>query len=116
MSDSVSGAAAAEPAIDYYWRPGCPFCTLLERRLNKLDVKINRFNIWDSPADAAFVRSVANGSETVPTLRIGETSLVNPSAGEVSTVLAAEFPGSFSIEPDKPSGLRGMLSKRKTSD
>ena len=89
---------------------------LLERRLNKLDVQINRFNIWDDPEHAAFVRAVAGGNETVPTVRVGGTSLVNPTAGDVSAVLAAEFPQAFATKPDKRSGLFGRLSKSTNSD
>lgn len=43
-------------------------------------------NIWDDPEAAAFVRSVARGNETVPTVAVGEIAMVNPS---VKDVLAA---------------------------
>ena len=36
-------------------------------------------NIWDDPSAAAFVRSVTGGDETVPTVVIGTTTMVNPS-------------------------------------
>ena len=78
--------------IDFYWRPGCGFCMFLERRLNKADVPFRKLNIWDDPEHAAFVRSVANGNETVPTLRIGGQALVNPSLGDVLDTMRAETP------------------------
>jgi glutaredoxin len=34
--------------------------------------------IWRDPDAAAFVRSVASGNETVPTVVIGGQSVVNP--------------------------------------
>jgi hypothetical protein len=40
-------------------------------------------NIWEDPEAAAFVRSVARGNETVPTVTAGDTVMVNPSASQV---------------------------------
>jgi mycoredoxin len=40
---------------------------------------VDEINIWEDPDGAAFVRSVAGGNETVPTVRIGTRSVVNPS-------------------------------------
>ncbi len=61
-----------------YWRPGCPFCTRLIRTLDEADVRYDNVNIWDDPDGAAFVRSVANGNETVPTVVIDEVAHINP--------------------------------------
>ena len=41
------------------------------------------------PAAAAFVRSVADGTETVPTVVVSGTSMVNPSAKAVLAALEA---------------------------
>ena len=72
-----------------YWRPGCPFCGSLFRQLEHHDLAHRRVNIWDDPAAAATVRSVARGNETVPTVTVGDVALVNPSAGEVARLLDA---------------------------
>jgi len=64
----------------------------LERGLNKLDLPITKHNIWDDPAYAATVRSIANGNETVPTVVIGEAKMVNPSAGEVLQAVSVQAP------------------------
>lgn len=79
-------------AVEFYWRPGCPFCMHLERALGAANVPMSKRNIWEEPAAAAFVRSVADGNETVPTVRIGAWSSVNPSAEEVLNVLASDAP------------------------
>ena len=71
-------------AVHYYWRPGCPFCTMLRRGLDKAGIETVDHNIWDSPDDAATVRFHANGNETVPTVVIGEVGMVNPSAKQVA--------------------------------
>ena len=73
--------------VDFYWRPGCGFCMLLSRRLKNAGVPMAKHNIWDEPKAAAFVRSVADGNETVPTVVIGEQALVNPSAKQVINTL-----------------------------
>ena len=46
-------------------------------------------NIWEDADAASFVRSVARGNETVPTVTIGDIALVNPSVGELHRVLDA---------------------------
>lgn len=46
-------------------------------------------DIWSDSEAAAFVRGQAHGNETVPTVDIGGTVLVNPSARRVVDVAAA---------------------------
>jgi mycoredoxin len=79
--------AMSEKVITMYWRPGCGFCSALERQLVRNDLTFEKRNIWDDPTAAEFVRSVARGNETVPTLTIGDTSMVNPSIDEVLAAL-----------------------------
>ncbi len=62
-----------------FWRPGCPYCWRLRFKLRRAGVRVDEVNIWEDPAGAAFVRSITGGDETVPTVRIGTQSLVNPS-------------------------------------
>ncbi|MEI2654742.1 MAG: glutaredoxin domain-containing protein [Microthrixaceae bacterium] len=82
-----------EPAgITFYWRPGCGFCARLERALVKADIPLERHNIWDDPAAAAAVRSIARGNETVPTLVIGPVGMVNPSPREVVDTMREHTP------------------------
>ena len=72
-----------QPTITVYWRPGCPFCTMLRRSLQRAGVRTTEVNIWKDEAAAAIVRHAANGNETVPTVEVGGTYLVNPSAKAV---------------------------------
>jgi glutaredoxin len=81
-----------ETRIDLYWRPGCGFCSMLQRKLDKLGIERVEHNIWDEPTDAAIVRQYANGNETVPTVVVGDTGFVNPSAGELVVFLAEHHP------------------------
>ena len=82
MSDApVHPGPPAE--ITVYWRPGCPFCSMLKRSLDRAGVATTEVNIWDDPASAAVVRGAANGNETVPTVEVGGRLLVNPSAKQV---------------------------------
>jgi mycoredoxin len=79
---SVDNAGVSQQ-VTFYWRPGCPFCSSLRAGLDRAGVAHADVNIWDDPAGAAFVRSVANGNETVPTVTVGTTSLVNPTPDQV---------------------------------
>ena len=64
----------------------------LESKLKKLNLPLNKKNIWESKADAATVRSIADGNETVPTLVIGKAKMVNPSPNEVLQALQNQAP------------------------
>lgn len=46
-------------------------------------------DIWADEDAAAFVRAHARGNETVPTVDVAGTVLVNPSAGEVLALAEA---------------------------
>jgi glutaredoxin len=69
-----------------YWRPGCVYCMKLRFRLIGSGLRHRRVNIWRDPEAAAYVRSVADGNETVPTVDVAGLPLVNPS---LPTLLAA---------------------------
>jgi mycoredoxin len=100
-------------AVDFYWRPGCGFCMMLERKLGKAGVPLAKRNIWDDPADAAAVRAWANGNETVPTVVIDDIGLVNPSADEVIGVLASKAPHLVpeGWEPPQPGRIAGAARR-----
>lgn len=66
-----------------YWRPGCTFCMRLRLVLFLHRLRPRRVNIWRDPEAAAFVRSVADGNETVPTVVIDGEAVVNPPPGRV---------------------------------
>lgn len=105
--DPVDAGAEAVQQIDLYWRPGCGFCSMLQRRLDKLGVERVEHNIWDDPADAAIVRTHAHGNETVPTVVIGDVGFVNPSATDLVVYLAAEHPHLLpdGFEPPEPGAI-----------
>ena len=84
----VTQEAQSLPEAVVYWRPGCPFCSMLRADLAQEGIAYRGVNIWDDPDAAAFVRSVARGHETVPTVTVGSIALVNPSIGEVAALLA----------------------------
>jgi mycoredoxin len=83
----MSNQGEAATSIVMYWRPGCGFCAALERQLTRAGLSFDKRNIWENPNDAAFVRSVARGNETVPTLVVNGTAIVNPSLEQVVDAL-----------------------------
>jgi mycoredoxin len=62
-----------------YWRPGCTYCMKLRVQLLFTRLPHTRVNIWRDPDARAFVRSVADGNETVPTVTVAGHAMVNPS-------------------------------------
>ena len=77
----------ANEQVTVYWRPGCGFCARLFRDIEDAGLEHRRINIWDDPKAAKFVRSVANGNETVPTVTVGRKSMVNPSVDQIVKAL-----------------------------
>ncbi|WP_235020080.1 glutaredoxin domain-containing protein [Ruania rhizosphaerae] len=71
-----------------YWRPGCTYCSALRRRLGSARDEALWVNIWTDPEAAAYVRSVNDGNETVPTVVIEGRAHTNPDAGLVRRHLA----------------------------
>lgn len=104
---------ATPDRIDLYWRPGCGFCMMLRRKLDKLGIERVEHNIWDDPDAAAIVRGHADGNETVPTVVVGDVGMVNPSAGALVALLEAEAPHLLpdDFEPEEP-GPMGKLVNR----
>lgn len=100
-------------AIQFYWRPGCPFCMNLERSLKGIEIPLEKHNIWEEPDAAAFVRSVANGNEVVPTVRVGDEFMVNPSAKDIAAAVARVDPSQAGkmASVTKPGPLGRMLKK-----
>jgi len=90
MSPSIESDDPPAPArVTVYWRPGCGFCALLRRGLRKAGVPTDEVDIWEDPEAAAFVRRHARGNETVPTVDVAGTVLVNPRAGQVAELARA---------------------------
>jgi mycoredoxin len=70
------------------WRPHCPFCRILFSGIEKRGLVVETRNIWeDDEARALLNRRI--GSETVPSVLVGDEILVNPSIGELVGVLNA---------------------------
>ena len=71
-----------------YTRPGCPFSMKLRAKLRLARIPFTSVDIWADAEAAAVVRAVNDGDEVVPTVRIGETFLTNPSLKDVRDALA----------------------------
>jgi glutaredoxin-like protein len=105
--------SSAPTHIDLYWRPACGFCMALKRQIDKHGITVTEHNIWDDPAAAAHVRSVARGNETVPTVTVGDQSLVNPSIKVLLAFLAESAPHLVpdDYEPPEPSRVARVMGR-----
>ena len=62
----------------------CGYCHRLKAQLQRLGLEFEEFDIEHDPQAAAFVASVNDGNETVPTLLFDDGStLTNPSIRQV---------------------------------
>lgn len=96
-----------EPVLTVFWRAGCSYCFALRQALLRARIPVAWHNIWADPADAAFVRSVANGNETVPTAVLDGKVYVNPPARKVRALLAATHPDLERL-PSKSAARAGL--------
>jgi len=74
----VERLSASERPVVIYWRPGCVYCARLRGRLRRAGRRAMWVNIWQDEEAAAFVRSVNDGNETVPTVVIDDRTITNP--------------------------------------
>jgi glutaredoxin-like protein len=81
-----------ETTVEFYWRPGCPFCMMLRADLDETGLPVRAVNIWEDSEGAARVRSAADGNETVPTVFVGPAAMVNPSIDEVLAAVRTHAP------------------------
>ncbi|WP_435198108.1 glutaredoxin domain-containing protein [Janibacter sp. GS2] len=70
-----------------YWRPGCTFYARLRLALGSARKQATWVSIWADPEAAAYVRSVNDGNETVPTVVIDGRPHTNPDPQLVRTAL-----------------------------
>jgi len=92
VARTVDDATPTQPEVTVYWRPGCSFCASLLFRLDRSNITYARRNIWDDDKARAFVRSVARGSETVPTVTVGDTFMVNPTFRQLASAVEGRAP------------------------
>jgi mycoredoxin len=74
----VERLSASERPVVIYWRPGCAYCARLRGRVRRAGRRAIWVNIWQDEEAAAFVRSVNDGNETVPTVVIDDRTITNP--------------------------------------
>ncbi|HET6636634.1 MAG TPA: glutaredoxin domain-containing protein [Streptomyces sp.] len=89
---------AGDDGVVIYWRPGCTFCMMLRLRLLRTPLKRKMVNIWQDPEAAAFVRSVADGNETVPTVTVAGHAMVNPSKRQLLEAVERYAPHALTKE------------------
>jgi len=70
-----------------YTRPGCPFSAKLKAKLALARIPYTSVDIWQDQEAAAIVRSVNDGNELVPTVRVGDVFLSNPTLRQVKAAL-----------------------------
>ncbi|MHC3388825.1 glutaredoxin domain-containing protein [Streptomyces lavendulocolor] len=79
-------------SVVVHWRPGCPYRKKLRLQLRFTGLRYTEVNIWKDSEAAAYVRSVADGNETVPTVRVAGTALVNPSLRQLLAAVRTHAP------------------------
>lgn len=81
--EDVMALPEEQRPVVVYWRPGCAFCARLRSALGDQADVARWVNIWQDRDAAAFVRSVNQGDEIVPTVVIDGAPHTNPETGVV---------------------------------
>jgi len=76
------------PKMIMYTRPGCLFSAKLKAKLALARITYTSVDIWQDQEAAAIVRSVNDGNDLVPTIRVGDVFLSNPTLRQVKAALA----------------------------
>ncbi|MFW2383923.1 MAG: glutaredoxin family protein [Acidimicrobiales bacterium] len=88
-SVSHDEAQATDRDVVIYHRPGCSFCIRMKAMLGTVGRKAVWVDIWDDDEAAAFVRSLNEGNETVPTVMIDGKPHTNPAPSLVREALVS---------------------------
>ncbi|WP_341849469.1 glutaredoxin domain-containing protein [Streptomyces yokosukanensis] len=88
----MSALSEDHEGVVVHWRPMCPYCMKLRVKLAFTRLRHTRVDIWRDPEAAAFVRSVADGKETVPTVTVAGRALVDPSLRQLRETIEAHAP------------------------
>lgn len=88
VSAAEAARAVARGEVVVYWRRGCPWTRRLRLVLGRRASEAVWVDIWADPEAAAFVRSVNDGNETVPTVMIAGQPHTNPRPRLVIEALA----------------------------
>jgi glutaredoxin len=103
-------------AVDFYTRPGCAVSAMLWRGLHRRGIALRAHDIWADPDAAARVRAAARGNETVPTVAIGTTVLVNPRVADVVAALELHAPHLVGAPPEPGAWRRRWRSLTSRSE
>ena len=71
----------------------CGYCRRLKRGLEEAGVDFREVDVDDEPQYNERIVQASGGYRTVPTVQVGESLLVNPSAREVVDALAGACAG-----------------------
>jgi len=83
----AEAGVVAHRGVWIYHRAGCPICLRLTIGLGRRARDAHWVDIWAAPDAAAFVRSVNDGNETVPTVVVDGVARTNPPPAEVRAAL-----------------------------
>ncbi len=81
--------ASAQHGVTVYWRPGCPFSGRLRMVIREQRERAAWVNIWEDDEGRAYVASVNDGNETVPTVVIDGVAHTNPEPSVVKAALVS---------------------------
>ncbi|MGX5357311.1 glutaredoxin domain-containing protein [Kocuria sp. KH4] len=87
-SHAEAAQHVAQGGVAIYWRPGCPFCGMLERGLAEEADRATWTNIWEDRDAQAFVESLNDGNATVPTVVTRDEHFVAASRDQVARTRA----------------------------
>lgn len=75
------------PSVTMYTTQWCGSCVRLKRQLADAGIAFEEIDVDSTPAHDEAIMQASGGYRTVPTLKVGERYLVNPSIGDVRAAL-----------------------------
>lgn len=73
--------------ITMYTTPWCGYCVRLKRQMSERGIPFEEIDVDATPGFDEAIKQASGGYRTVPTLKVGERLLVNPTVAEVEAAL-----------------------------
>lgn len=97
--------------VTVYWRPGCSECARLRNHLRRVGLPTEEVNVWHDQEAAARLRALAQGSETVPMVVVGDVVLINPRPHRAVELISDLLPDLATPETVRRSGRIQVASR-----
>lgn len=75
------------PQVTMFTTPWCGYCVRLKRQMTERGISFTEIDVDATPGYDEAIKAASGGYRTVPTLKVGDRMLVNPTVNQVEAAL-----------------------------